>query len=93
MEKMEILCPNYIAIEVFRKGIKRITSLFIELTKTTPSSLDMVYKKVQKFVNVERELKLKTLMLRSSDKSITSKDSGKENYLLIDALTHPISNK
>lgn len=58
MEKIKILqCHDYIVIEAFKKGIKRDTGLFIELTKSTSHSLDMIYKEAQKFVNVEREMK------------------------------------
>lgn len=78
MKKMKISqCPDSIAIKAFIKGKKRDICLFMELSKTTPYSVDVVYNKAQKFVNVEREMKpFKTPFSKSSDKSTTSKDSG-----------------
>lgn len=77
---MEILqCLNSIAIEAFKKGIKRNTGLFVELTKTNPHSLNVVYGEAYKFVNVEMELKLsKTLVSRPFDKLITSNNDSRE---------------
>lgn len=72
-------CPKSIAIEAFRKGIKRDTRLFIELTIITSWSLDAFYKETQKFVNMERELKSgKSSLNRSSDKPTIS---GKEEEI------------
>lgn len=47
-------CPDSIAIEAFQRGIKRDTSLFIELTKI---SLDAINEEAQKFVDMEKKLK------------------------------------
>lgn len=69
MEKMEISqCPNSIAIEAFKKGIKRDTRLFMELTKTTPCSLDVVYEEALKFVNMEELKPSKFFEPKPSDK-------------------------
>lgn len=58
MEKMEISqCRNSKAIEAFYKGIKRDTSLFIKLKKTTPRSMEVVYEETHKFINIEKETK------------------------------------
>lgn len=58
MDKMEILqFLNSIAIKAFHMGTKWDTSLFIELTKIIPWSLDIVYEEAKKFINVERKLK------------------------------------
>lgn len=52
----DILIPS--PLRPLESGIKRYTSLFIELTKPSAFSLDAMYEEAQKFVNVERELKL-----------------------------------
>lgn len=69
-------CPHSIAIEAFRKWIKRDTGLFVELTKIIPYSLNVVYKKAQNFVNVERELKpSRTLVSRHQTNSLLIKNT------------------
>lgn len=74
MEKIEI--SNFldsIAIEAFRKGIKRDISLFIKLTKPTPHFLERMCEEAQKIVNVEKALK-------SSSKFMTKKSLDHPRY-------------
>lgn len=73
-EKMKILqYPDSIAIKTFYKEIKWDTSLFIELIKTTPWFLDMIYEEAQKLVNVKRELNsTKGSLNRATKKPIPS---------------------
>lgn len=57
---------------------------YIELIKTTPWSLNMVYKEAQKFNNIERERELKSskgLLIRTTDKPIpTKREEEKKPY-------------
>lgn len=54
IEKMKISqFPNSITIKSFTKGIKRDTSLFIQLTETITRLLDVVYEEAQKFINTK----------------------------------------
>lgn len=70
-EKIEIShCPNSIAIETFRKEIRRDTRLLVKLTKTTPYSLEVFYEKIQKFINVEREMKPGKVITSTSQPSL-----------------------
>lgn len=62
-------------MRAFRKGIKRDTFLYVEPTKTTIHSLDMLYEEARNFVDVEREMKsTKATISKPSNKSNTSID-------------------
>lgn len=83
-------CINSIAIEAFWKWIIRDIGVFIELTKTTPYFLNLVYKEAQKFVNVERELKSsRNSLARPSNKIITSKKDKERNPFINICLNPP----
>lgn len=75
----------------FYKGIKKDIGLFIKLTKTILASLDMVYEKALKFVDMERELKsTKNSLNQTSDKPNKIK---KENLIWVNTLILSVSNQ
>lgn len=55
-EKLKISdCPSSIVIESFKCGLLRNSDLFIKLTNIVPQKLEETYRKVRKFVKLERE--------------------------------------
>lgn len=51
-------CLDSITIQAFQRGVLRSLSLFAELTKMIPHTMEEAYKEAQKFINLERELSL-----------------------------------